>query len=194
LFIVTLVITIALLLPGIFLLVWLLTKSSILPMEKALHYHYCLVLGAGLEKDGQPSDILKDRVATAQKLYKNKKVDRLIMSGTCRRAYDEPAAMQTTAVAQGIPQADILLDPAGISTLDSCINFLRDHKDETPLIVTQRFHLPRAILLARMLRVDAYGVAACIYRFSWYKRAYWYLRELFALPYNFFKLLLYLFK
>ena len=155
------------------------------------HHKYCLVLGAGLEKDGRPTDILMDRVSTAVGLFESKQVDILIMSGTRRRGYDEPGAMQAAAITQGVPDSAILLDPQGISTINSCINYKKKFSRESLVIITQPFHLPRSILLARKLSLDAYGTAAVIYHFSWNKRAFWYVREFFALPYNFIKLALY---
>jgi len=175
----------------VYLLVYLNTKQFVLNKNRLKQYKYCLVLGAGLEKDGKPSDILMDRVSTAVCLFNNKQVDLLIMSGTRRRGYDEPGAMQAAAIAQGVPDSAILLDPQGISTLNSCVNYRQKFSRESLVIITQPFHLPRSILLARKLGLNAYGIAAGIYHFSWYKRAFWYIREFFALPYNFIKLALY---
>jgi vancomycin permeability regulator SanA len=182
---------IAFLLSIIYLLVYLNTKQFRLNINQLGHYRYCLVLGAGLEKDGKPSDILMDRVSTAVCLFNNKQVDLLIMSGTRRRGYDEPGAMQAAAIAQGVPDSAILLDPQGISTLDSYVNFKQKFAHKSLVVITQPFHLPRSILLARKLGLDVYGTAAGIYHFSWYKRAFWYIREFFALPYNFVKLALF---
>ena len=179
------------LLPIVYLVVYLNTKQFVLNKSQLEHQKYCLVLGAGLEKDGRPTDILMDRVSTAVGLFESKQVDLLIMSGTRRRGYDEPGAMQAAAITQGVPDSAILLDPQGISTINSCINYKLKFSRESLVIITQPFHLPRSILLARKLSLDAYGIAAVIYHFSWYKRAFWYVREFFALPYNFIKLALY---
>jgi SanA protein len=124
-----------------------------------------------------------DRVSTAVELFRSAQVEQLIMSGARREGYDEPGAMQAAAIAQGVPESAVLLDPLGISTLDSCLNFKENFGGEV-VIVTQDFHLPRAIFLARKLGLPASGVAAHIYRFSWYKQAYWRAREILAMPYN----------
>ena len=165
------------------------TKQFIMDENPSGHYSYCLVLGAGLEKDGRPTDILMDRVSTAVELFKSAQVEQLIMSGARRVGYDEPGAMQAAAIALGIPESAVLLDPLGISTLDSCLNFKENFGGEV-LIVTQAFHLPRAIFLARKLGLSAFGVTACIYRFSWYKQVHWQAREILAMPYNVLKYLL----
>ena len=176
----------SLILMVIYALIYLDTRQYILDKGQLEHYRYCMVLGAGLEKDGRPTDILMDRVSTAVELYKSKKVGQLVMSGAHRRAYDEPGAMQAAAIARGIPDSVIVLDSKGISTLDSCLNFKNAFEGEV-LIVTQAFHLPRAVFLARKLGLSAFGAPACIYRFSWYKQAYWQAREILALPYNILK-------
>ncbi|MDK2979950.1 MAG: hypothetical protein PWQ55_297 [Chloroflexota bacterium] len=162
------------------------TRRFILPPAPNQHFEYCLVLGAGLERDGRATDILMDRVCTAVDLYKQGKADRLIMSGACRPGYDEPGAMRTAALAQAVPDSAIILDNQGISTLDSCLNFQKQYGGEV-LIVSQTFHLPRAVFLARRLGLPAYGLAAHFYHFKWYKRTFWRIREILALPYNFIK-------
>ena len=184
--ILTLLTLAALTLVVVYLLIYLNTRQYILKRDQAGHYPYCLVLGAGLEKDGRPTDILMDRVCTAVELFKSQQVKQLIMSGTCRESYDEPGAMQAAATERGVPASAMRLDPQGISTLDSCLNFKKVFGGEL-VIVTQAFHLPRAIFLARRLDLPAFGVAACIYHFSWYKQTYWQAREILAIPYNLLK-------
>jgi SanA protein len=189
----TLFIVVALILITIYVFIYLNARQYILRGKITGHYSNCLVLGAGLEKDSLPTDILTDRVCAAAKLYKNGQVDQLIMSGARRDAYDEPGAMRTAALALGLPKSAILLDFEGISTLDSCLNFKDTYGSEL-VIVTQAFHLPRAVFLARKLGLPAYGIAAHIYRFSWDKQAYWQTREILAMPYNLVKLFVYLVK
>ena len=170
----------------IYIYTYLKTRQYILHGNQTGHYPYGMVLGAGLEKDGRPTDILMDRVCAAVDLFKGKQVEQLIMSGARREAYDEPGAMRKAALVLGMPESAILLDPRGISTLDSCLNFQKTFGGEV-LIVTQAFHLPRAVFLARKLGFPACGVAAHIYRFAWYKQAYWQAREILAMPYNLIK-------
>ena len=150
-----------------------------------------MVLGAGLEKNGKPSDILMDRILTGVNLYKEGKVEYLIMSGSFRKNYDEPDSMRGAAIDMGLPEQAILLDRDGFSTLDSCITIKEKFSPEQILIVSQFFHLPRAIMLQTFLGIKAIGIQARTYHFSLHKKVYWYLRELFSIPFNLLKYGLY---
>lgn len=158
------------------------------------NFEYALVLGAGLEKNGQPSDILMDRIVSAMDIFNTHKVKILIMSGSQRRDYDEAGAMQKAAVSHGIPGAAILVDRSGNSTFQSCLFVRNELNPSKVVIITQAFHLPRSILLQRLLGVEAYGISANNFSFSVLKKAFWYSREFFALPYNLLKYLIYLIK
>ena len=123
--------------------------------------HVALVLGAGLNVRGEPSAILYDRVATAADLYKAGKVKKLLMSGDNGDVdYNEVEAMRHAAVELGVPDADIVLDYAGFNTWDSCYRARDVFGQKDVLIVTQKFHLPRALYVCRHLGVSAIGVAA----------------------------------
>jgi vancomycin permeability regulator SanA len=114
-----------------------------------------LVLGAGLRSDGSPSPVLAARVMAGVKLYESKKVRKLVMSGDNSRAlYDEVSAMKDLAVANGVPDVDVLLDYAGFRTLDSCVRIRKVFGQTRVVLVSQGFHLARA----RFLCADA-GVA-----------------------------------
>lgn len=120
-----------------------------------------LVLGAGLRFDGRPSDVLQQRVETAVNLYRTGKVRKLIMSGDNSLAeYDEVSAMKQAATALGVPGNDVLLDYAGFRTLDSCVRVRKVFRQSEVIVVSQGFHLPRAIHLCRWAGVDASGVEA----------------------------------
>ena len=123
--------------------------------------HVALVLGAGLNPEGKPSAFLYDRVATAADLYKTGKVKKLLMSGDNGEVdYNEVEAMRVAAVGLGVPDADIVLDYAGFNTWDSCFR-ARDVFGQTDImVVTQKFHLSRAIYACRHLGVRAIGVVA----------------------------------
>lgn len=185
---------------GLFLLlvlfyffIWLRTRRYILSLEEVQATKYALVLGAGLEKNGEPSDILKDRVLKAARLYKANKAQYLIMSGSVMKGKDEPGAMQTMALSLGVPQSAILLDRNGISTFHSCTNLKSQFNPANVTIITQYFHLPRSLFFQRLLGIQAFGLPADIYKFAIYKKAYWLLREFFALPYNIGKYLIHFF-
>ncbi len=130
-------------------------------MNKAPPRRVALVLGAGITADGRPSMVLQTRIDTAVALIKAGKVDTLIMSGDNSRAnYDEVTVMKAASVAQGVPADDVLLDYAGFRTLDSCVRVRKVFGQREVLVVSQGFHLPRAIHLCRTAGVDAVGVEA----------------------------------
>ncbi len=126
------------------------------PAEKA-----AIVFGAGLTRDGQPTAILRDRVETAAQLYFAGKVQKLLMSGDNRFAYyNEPGAMRDYAIQLGVPAGAIVLDYAGRRTYDTCYRAKAIFGLDSALLVTQMFHLPRALFLCNALGVRALGVEA----------------------------------
>jgi vancomycin permeability regulator SanA len=121
------------------------------------------VFGAGLNRAGGPSAMLYDRVATAVNLYFDDKIDKLLMTGDNSAVnYNEVEVMRKTAVDMGIPDEDIVLDYAGFSTWDSCYRARDVFGLSEATLVTQRFHLPRALYACKELGVQAVGVAADI--------------------------------
>jgi len=123
--------------------------------------HVALVFGAGLNRAGGPSAILYDRVATAVDLYNDGKVSKLLMTGDNGEVnYNEVEAMRLTALQLGVPDEDIVLDYAGFNTWDSCYRAREVFGLETATLVTQRFHLPRAVHTCNHLNVKSVGVAA----------------------------------
>lgn len=123
--------------------------------------HVVLVFGAGLNRAGGPSAILYDRVATAVDLYNDGKVNKLLMTGDNSEVnYNEVEAMRQTALQLGVPDEDIVLDYAGFNTWDSCYRAREVFSLEEATLVTQRFHLPRALHTCNHLNVKSVGVAA----------------------------------
>ena len=176
----------------LFMILVLYTKSRILPFDELPYNQYTLVLGAGLEKNSFPTDILADRVKTAVNLIKNNKTEVLILSGSSNsQNYNEPESMKFMAESLGVKVSSLVLDFLGKSTFDSCLNLFKISGLSQITIVTQKFHLPRAIFLAEVMGYKVNGTPANIYKFSAYKTAYWYIREIIALPINFIKLLIY---
>ena len=140
-----------------------------------------IVFGAGLLRDGSPTAVLRDRVKTGVELYNSGKVTKLLMSGDNRfKNYNEPAAMRDYALALGVPADDIVLDFAGRRTYDTCYRAKYIFGLEEALLITQKFHLPRAIYTCNKLGLQSLGVIADqrAYRRSAY--FYWQFRELFA--------------
>ncbi|MCA2000500.1 MAG: YdcF family protein [Chloroflexi bacterium] len=151
------------------------TAESVPPARVAI------VLGAGLRKDGTPTAVLKDRVKTAVRLYQQGKVDKLLMSGDNRFAnYNEPEGMRQYALTLGVPNEDIVLDYAGRRTYDTCYRASVIFQVESAIVVTQRFHLPRALFLCNSFGVHADGVEANTAYFPKISRFIWNTRELFA--------------
>ncbi|MEL6457575.1 MAG: ElyC/SanA/YdcF family protein [Cyanobacteria bacterium J06641_2] len=117
-----------------------------------------IVLGAGIYGE-HPSPMLADRISAAVELYKLGKVQKLLMSGdNSREDYDEVTVMQRYAVKLGVPQQDITLDYAGFKTYQSCYRAKEIFGLKQAIVVTQNFHLPRAVYLCNQLGVDAVGL------------------------------------
>ncbi len=120
-----------------------------------------LVLGAGLRADGSPSPVLEARVLAGVQLYQRGVVRKLVMSGdNSRSRYDEVSAMKRLAVERGVPAIDVLLDYAGFRTLDSCVRIRQVFGQTKIIVVSQRFHLGRALFLCADAGVEAHGFAA----------------------------------
>lgn len=139
-----------------------------------------IVFGAGVWPDGQPSLMLADRLDAAVELYRLGKVRRLLMTGDNGRAdYDEVTAMKRYAVARGVPADRVNLDYAGFRTYDSAYRARAVFGVSRAVLVTQRYHLPRALYLANSFGIDAVGLAAG--RHDYPRQAYYNLREAAAL-------------
>ena len=137
-----------------------------------------IVFGAGLRRDGAPTPVLRDRVTVAADLYFRGKVKKLLMSGDNRSAsYNEPAAMRDYAVQLGVPAADIVLDYAGRRTYDTCYRAGAIFQVSQAILVTQGFHLPRAVYLCNQLGVKAQGVASDLVPYRKRSQILWNIRE-----------------
>ena len=120
-----------------------------------------LVLGCFVRSNGQPSDMLHDRLTRGVELYDLGAAPKLLMSGDHGQVdYDEVAAMKQFAVDHGIPSEDVFMDHAGFSTYESIYRARDIFQAEKILIVTQEYHLYRAIYIANQLGVEAYGVSS----------------------------------
>ena len=140
-----------------------------------------IVFGAGLWRDGSPSPVLRDRVETAAALYFSGKVSNILMSGdNLFEEYNEPAAMREYALSLGVPGENILIDSAGQRTYDSCFRAKHVFGIDKVILVTQGFHLPRALYICNRLGIDATGVAADTRAYSTRSQIFWHVRESFA--------------
>lgn len=142
-------------------------------------YDCILVLGCKVEGNA-PSMMLRDRLETGVELYKIGASKKLLMSGDHgREIYDEVGVMKAYAEENGVPSEDVFEDHAGFSTYESMYRARDIFKAEKILIVTQEYHLYRAVYDARALGLDAYGVA-CKPAFAYGGQTYRDIREIFA--------------
>ena len=119
-----------------------------------------IILGAGIWED-KPSPMLEDRLLEGIKLYQNSVSDKIIMSGDYgRREYDEVNIMKNYAIEKGIPSENIFMDHAGFSTYESIYRAKDIFEAKKVVIVTQEYHLYRALYIANQLGLEAYGVGA----------------------------------
>lgn len=140
-----------------------------------------IVFGAGLWRDGSPTPVLRDRVKTAVNLYLAGKVEKILMSGDNRVAeYNEPVAMRDLALSLGVPEDDIVLDYAGRRTYDTCFRAKEIFGLTEAILVTQSFHITRALYTCNQLGIDALGVSAKNQVFRKSSLIYWNLRESLA--------------
>jgi SanA protein len=131
--------------------------------EEAPYAQVAIVLGARVYPGGGLSPMLRDRVETGVRLYEAGRVDKLLLSGDHGQdSYDEVNAMLRYARDRGVPDQDIFTDHAGFSTYDTMYRARDVFLVKDALVVTQRFHLARAVYTARALGLDAVGVAADI--------------------------------
>ncbi|HEU4422396.1 MAG TPA: ElyC/SanA/YdcF family protein [Pilimelia sp.] len=118
-----------------------------------------LVLGAQVDPDGSPSPFLAARLELARRLYVSGKVRVLLVSGDHMNwDYDEPDAMRRWLLDHGVPDQKIVSDHAGFDTYDSCARAVRIFGVRRAIVVTQTYHLPRAVTLCRRLGLEADGV------------------------------------
>lgn len=157
------------------------SMSHIHSVENAPAERAAIVFGAGLSRSGRPTPILRDRVETAAKLYLAGKVQKLVMSGG-NRAYarSEPEAMRDYAISLGVPAEAIVLDHGGERTYDTCYRAKAIFGLDSALLVTQGFHLPRALFVCNALGLKAEGVVAGNRRYWPLMSFIWNVREQFA--------------
>lgn len=138
-----------------------------------------LVLGAKVYNDGRMSDMFKDRVDTALLLYKARRIKKILISGDHGgKNYDEVSTAKNYLLDNDVLPEDIFLDHAGFDTYDSIYRARDIFQASELLIVTQNFHLPRAIYIAKNLGLDAYGISADLHQYQGIEKSR--LREKFA--------------
>jgi SanA protein len=154
-------------------------STRVYPAADVPQKRVAIVFGAGLLRDGSPTPILQDRVEKAAELYFAGKVGKILMSGDNRFTYyNEPGAMHNYALKLGVPEEAIVLDYAGRRTYDTCYRAQAIFDVKEAVLVTQSFHLPRALLTCNLLGVKAVGVSADQRAHTLNHLVYWNLREL----------------
>lgn len=122
---------------------------------------YAIVLGASVKQDGTPSDALYDRIVTAAELYENDIVDKLLVTGDDGKFHaNEVAVMKRVAIELGVLESDILVDGQGYRTYESCKRAKQVFGITDAVVVTQQFHLNRAVYLCSRFGIQSFGVAA----------------------------------
>jgi vancomycin permeability regulator SanA len=154
-------------------------KPQVYPQQDAPAEPVAIVFGAGLLRDGSPTLVLRDRVATAAQLYQEGKVQMLLLSGdNSEPYYNEPQAMYNYGLQLGVPPSAMVLDYAGRRTYDTCLRAKEIFGVTDALLVTQAYHLDRALLTCDVLGLNVQGVAADLNRYPGRAFASWWLREL----------------
>lgn len=170
-----------LLLPiGISLILPIYYRSDIKTLENHLKPVQCaLVLGASVTSKKEPSPALKERLEKALELYRSGKVQKIIVSGdNSKLYYDEVSVMKNYLLRKKVRSQDIFMDHAGVNTWNSILHTKYIYGAKNTIIVTQRYHLTRALMIADLIHLNAYGYAADmgLYNSGWSSE----FREFFA--------------
>lgn len=147
--------------------------------ENAPSRPVAVVFGAGLWRDGTPTTVLRDRIATAADLFFSGKVQKILMSGDNRFIdYNEPGAMREYALTLGVPESAIVLDYGGRRTYDTCYRAHAIFGIQKAILVTQSYHLPRALYTCNALGLNAIGIPSDQRDYRLGSLLFWNLREL----------------
>jgi vancomycin permeability regulator SanA len=146
---------------GPYLWIRFATSGKIHTVADAPAEPVAIVLGAGLDADGSPKPYLTVRLADTLRLYQDGRIRAILVSGDHGQVdYDEVAAMSTWLVERGVPASKVVGDHAGFDTYDSCVRAYKIFGVRSALVVTQEFHVRRAVFLCREAGIDAAGVGS----------------------------------
>ena len=135
--------------------------NLIVSSDRAANADCIVVLGCFVEEDGEPSAMLSDRLKRAVELYKAGAAPKIIMSGDHgRSAYDEVNAMKQYAIEHGVPSEDVFMDHAGFSTYETMYRAKEIFDADSIIVVTQEYHLYRAVYIADWLGMNTQGVSS----------------------------------
>ncbi|WP_392507550.1 vancomycin high temperature exclusion protein [Naumannella halotolerans] len=154
------------------------SQGRVLNVAEAPDDSVGVVLGAAVWSGGVPSPFLQGRLDQATTLWEQGKLSTVIVSGNSEPYYSEPAAMKDTLIAQGVPAEVIIEDPAGYDTYDTCVRAKEVYGYDQVVLISQYYHLPRAVTTCRLVGVDAIAVGDASVRDN--ARTWWYgeLREI----------------
>lgn len=165
------------LVPSVF--VYAVGRSRIREEEAVEKADAILVLGARVYPEGRPSDVLADRLDVALRLYRRGVAPQIVVSGDhAEPDYDEPGTMSAWLVARGVPASAVVQDGAGLDTYSSMARAKSTYALRSIVVVTQAFHLPRALYLASRKGLVCEGVVADSRRY--HRAGYYQFRELFS--------------
>lgn len=156
----------ALILLAINLTVVLGTHANIRDPDKEEDYLYALILGAKVHEGGILSDMLRDRMDAGIALYQEGSVKKLLLSGDNSGKWGEVTAMKEYAMQNGVPEADIIMDEEGFSTYESLSRAKQVYGIEKLVIVTQKYHLYRALYIAKHMDITAVGCDAALHSYG----------------------------
>ena len=163
-------------------------ESNIVALEEAAELSdvdCAVILGAGV-REGKPTPMLRDRLLVGIDLYKSGAVKKLIMSGDHGSTdYDEVNIMKSFAVDRGVPDEDIFMDHAGFSTYETIYRASEIFEADNIIIVSQKYHLYRALYIAEKLGIKSVGVSADLDTYRGQTKRD--LREILARDKDFFK-------
>lgn len=157
-------------LSALILLILIIANAVVVKKSKSFLYdklsdvpkcYTAIVLGAKVDSNGFPSDYLQDRLDMAIELYRNNKITRFLLSGDHgQTSYDEVNSMKAYLIGHGINTENIFLDHAGFDTYSTMVRAKKIFQVKDAIIVTQEFHLSRAVFIARSKGLEAYGIKA----------------------------------
>ena len=146
------------------------TKEHILTVQKAAELEdvdCIIILGCQVKDDGSLSHMLRDRLMRGLEVYEAGAAPKLLMSGDHgREEYDEVGAMKNYAIENGVPSENVFMDHAGFSTYETVYRAKEIFQADKVIIVTQEYHLYRALYIAEQFGVEAYGVSADLNRYA----------------------------
>lgn len=167
---------------GVNFYVILSQKKNIISLEEASHMDkvdYVLVLGCGVRADGEPSHMLYERLKRGAEVLEKVNGAKLLLTGdNSGESYNELAAMKRVSLENGVKESRMVIDDFGFSTYESLNNAKNNFSAKKIIIITQPYHMYRALYIANKLGIEAYGVTAYLPFYP--MQIVWSLREVLA--------------